>query len=118
MKKNLIRFTALALVVVMAVAVLASCGGPSGTYGDTSGIGGVEYTFKGSKVTIKVVIAGFAKEFNGSYKMGKDDDGNKTITMTFEGRDASSYSGTHTYAEGKDDTGAYISLDGVKLYKK
>ena len=118
MKKNLIRFTCLALVLVMVGAVLASCGGPSGTYGAASGIAGVEYKFSGSKVSVTFGVLGFSKTVDGKYSMGKDSDGNKTITFTFEGDEASNYEGTFSYSSGKDDTGEYIKLGGVTYYKK
>ena len=52
--KNVIRVTAVALVIVMLAATLASCGGLSGTY-ETGLLGQtVAYEFKGSKVTIKI----------------------------------------------------------------
>ena len=118
MKKNLIRFTCLALVLVMVGVVLASCGGPSGTYGDASGLVGVEYKFSGSKVSVTFGVVGFTKTVDGKFSMGKDSDGNKTITFTFEGSDASKYEGTHSYSSGKDDSGEYIKIDGIALYKK
>lgn len=118
MKKNLIRFTVLALVLVMAGAVLVSCGGPSGTYGDASGLVGVEYKFSGSKVSVTFGALGFTKTIDGSFSMGKDSDGNETITFTFEGEEATKYEGTHSYSSGKDDSGEYIKLDGITLHKK
>ena len=118
MKKNLIRFTCLALVIVIAGIVLVSCSGPSGTYGDASGLVGVEYKFKGSKVSITFGALGFTKTIDGKYSIGKDSDGNRTIIFTFEGEDASRYEGTHSYSSGKDDSGEYIKIDGITLYKK
>ena len=53
MKKNILRVTALAVLLVMAVAVLASCGSKlSGTYKcDDTSVLDVTLTFDGDKVT-------------------------------------------------------------------
>ncbi len=118
MKKNLIRFTCLALVLVMAGVVLVACGGPSGTYGDASGLVGVEYKFSGSNVSVTFGALGFTKTVDGKFSIDKDADGNRTITFTFEGEDATKYEGTHRYSSGKDDSGEYIKIDGIALYKK
>ena len=114
----MIRFTCLVLVLVMIGVVLVSCGEPSGTYGDASGLIGVEYKFSGSKVSVTFGVLGFTKTVDGKFSMGEDSDGKKTITFTFEGEDASRYEGTHSYSSGKDDDGEYIKIDGAVLYKK
>ncbi|GEM_PF-553519 len=116
--KKMVRILAVAMVTVLLSLALVSCGGPSGTYGDKSGLAGVQYTFSGSKVTVTAAVLGFEKSFEGTYKMGKDDEGNKTITFTFESDDASAYSGTLSYGEGKDDNGSFITLGGVSYYKQ
>ena len=115
--KKLVRVVSVALLAVMALALLASCA-PSGKYGDASGLAGVEYKFAGSKVTVTLGVAGFEKSFKGTFKMGKDDDGNKTITFKFTDKEASSYTGTFSYGEGKDDNGKYITIGSVKYYKQ
>ena len=118
MKKNLIRVICVALVLATLCVVLASCGGPSGTYGDASGLAGVEYKFSGSKVSVTFGVLGFTKTVDGKFSMGKDSDGNRTITFTFEGEDAARYEGTQSFSSGKDDSGEYIKIGGVTLYKK
>ena len=118
MKKNLIRFTGLVLVIVIAGVALVACSGPSGTYGDASGLIGVEYKFSGSKVSVTCGALGFTKTIDGKYSMGKDSKGNETITFTFEGDEATKYEGTYSYSSGKDDSGEYIKIDGITLYKK
>ena len=118
MKKNLIRVICLVLVIVTVCAALVSCGGPSGTYGDASGLAGVEYKFSGSKVSVTFGVLGFTKTVDGKFSVGKDSDGKRTITFTFEGEDATRYEGTHSFSSGKDDSGEYIKIDGVTLYKK
>lgn len=110
MSKNIIRVSALALVIVMLTAVLASCGGPSGTY-EAEVLGqGLSYTFKGSKVTIKVKLLGTVTSFEGKYKIDGEE-----ITFTFEDEDdgADKYSGTMTFEQGDD----YIKIGGVKYTK-
>ena len=111
MNKNIIRVSALALVIVMLAAALASCGGPSGTY-EASVLGqSLSYTFKGSKVTIKLTVLGQVVSIDGTYKISRDE-----ITFTFEGDDenAKKYSGTQTFEQGDD----YVKIGGVQYTKK
>ncbi len=121
MKKS-IRIIAVALVAVMLCLSLAACGKKlSGTYepaatsgGILGGIAdalntGVEYTFKGSKVTIEVTLAGNVTTFEGKYSI--DDD---KITFEFEDEDAKTYAGTQTFEE--LDSGN-IKIGGVE-YKE
>lgn len=114
--KKLVRITSLVIISVMMVVLLASCA-PSGKYGDIDGLVGVQYEFKGSKVTIKIKAAVATLSYEGTFKMGKDDNGNKTITFTFGDNGASRYEGAHSFVEGKDDTGKYIKIDGITYYK-
>lgn len=108
MSKNIIRVSALALVIIMLTAVLASCGGPSGTY-EAEVLGQkLSYTFKGSKVTIKLTLLGTVTSFEGKYKVDGDE-----ITFTFEDDDAEEYSGTKTFEQGDD----YIKIGTFKYTK-
>ena len=117
MKKTL-KITAIALSIITLMFVFASCA-PSGTYAADAGeLAGVKYKFSLGKVTITLSVLGFEKDYEGTYKMGKNDDGDETITFEFEDKDASKYNTTSVYKSGKDDTGEFISLNGVKLYKK
>ena len=106
MKKS-IRILAVALVAIMLCISLVSCGKKlNGTYEAvvaSEGLGGilgdalnsgVEYTFKGIKVTIEVTVLGKVETFEGKYSI-KDD----KITFTFEDADAEEYSGTETFEE-------------------
>ena len=126
MKKS-IRLIALARVSVMMCVVLASCGGPSGEYG------GDDYTlkFSGSNVTISWKGLTQTYELKGKFEMGKDDDGNKTITFTMDEQKGESwigdmayagakdiFDGTKSYNSGSDDNGKYIEISGIKFYKK
>lgn len=107
--KNIVRIAAVALVIVMLAATLASCGGLSGTY-EASVIGtGATYTFKGSKVTIQAKALGsnVGDAIEGTYKISGDQ-----ITITIEGD--SQYSGTFDFEKGED----YIKIGVVKYNKK
>ena len=117
--KTTLRITALALALIAVMFVFASCAPLVGTYAaDAAGVAGVKYKFALGKVTITLNVLGFEKNYEGTYKMGKNENGDETITFEFEDKDASSYNTTSVYKSGKDDTGEFISLDGVKLYKQ
>ena len=122
MKKTFFKVLALALVAVMVCVLLASCGGPSGTYK------GKTYTlaFKGDEVTVS--WKGFLDTYSmtGTFEMGKDDEGNKTISFTWpEGEsdiDDAIYGGAKLffgkdlkYIEGSDDNGKYIEISGARF---
>lgn len=122
MKKTLLKVTALTLVIVMACLLLASCGGPSGKYV------GKTYTleFKGDEVTVS--WKGFLDTYSmtGNFEMGKDDEGNKTISFTWpEGEsymDDAIYGGAKLffgkdlkYIEGSDDNGKYIEISDKRF---
>ncbi|MCQ2413372.1 MAG: hypothetical protein MJ082_01055 [Clostridia bacterium] len=105
----------LSLVLVLTlcfglVAVLASCA-PSGEYKDV--LGASTYEFKGSKYTFSVLGSDPVK---GKFKMGKDDNGNQTITLIPEGAEDGI---PVSFSTGKDDKlGNYIKIAGVSYYKK
>ncbi len=126
MKKS-IRIIALAMVAVMLCMALASCGGPSGEYGSD------DYTLKFSGSKFVVTYKGLTenKELTGKFEMGKDDDGDKTITFTMDETEGGGilgdlanaavkalFDGTKSYNSGKDDNGSYIEIGGLRLYKK
>ena len=124
--KKAVKIMSLALVVIIVGVMLVSCAKTlSGTYsnavGNTEILGGKSsYTFSGNNVTISItisVIATSTTEYKGTYEITKATDGTENITFNFEG-DGSSFSGTYSFAEGKDDTGAFISIGGTKYYKK
>ena len=126
--KTALRVVSPTLVAVFMLAMLASCGGPSGEYGSE------DYTlkFSGSKITVTWKGLTETKEMTGKFEMGKDDDGNKTITFTMDEVESDSilgdlsyntvkaiFDGTKSYNEGKDDkNGAYIEIGGARYYKK
>ena len=122
MKKTIIKILALTLVAVMACAVLVSCGGPSGEYT------GKVYTlkFSGSDVTVSWKGLFDTYSMTGTFEMGKDDDGNKTIS--FEWPEGESYMDDAVYGtaklffgenlkynEGSDDNGKYIEISGARF---
>ena len=115
--KKTVRILSVALVVVMLAALLVSCG-PSGTYGTDS----YSIKFSGSKVTITANVLGLSATASGTFKMGKDENGNKTISFDFSNEESSSlmslFNGTCSYNAGKDNNGSYIEISGVKYYKK
>ena len=107
--KKALKLTALCLVLVMALAVLASCGGPSGKYTrkDTVGILEVEsyYEFDGDKVSFSV---GTLKITDATYEIN---DGKIKITYTTGGV---SLSPEYTY-ELDGDT---LKIDGIAYTKE
>ena len=122
MRKTLVKSVSLALVIVIACAVLASCGGPSGTYA------GKTYTleFKGSNVTVSWKGLLDSYSMTGTFEIGKDDEGNKTISFTWP--EGESYAEDAVYAvpkavfgkdlkyvEGSDDNGKYIEISGLRF---
>lgn len=56
--KHAVKLVALALVLVMAVSILASCGGPSGTYEALVANSGARLTFKGNDVKVAILAVG------------------------------------------------------------
>ena len=127
MKNTIIKVVALALVAVMACVLLVSCGGPSGEYGSD------DYTlkFSGSKVTVSWKGLTQSYEMTGKFEMGKDDEGNKTITFTMDEGEGESllgdiaykgakalFDGTKSFNSGKDDKGSYIEISAIRYYKK
>ena len=121
--KNVIKITAVALLVVVLTLTLASCAKTiSGSYeaklGDTDIIGTeLTYTFSGNRVKIESTsgIAGFEKtvEFEGTYEIFTEEDV-EYIKFTFEDEDADSYNTKVTFKQTEDG----IELGGVKYDKK
>ncbi|MBQ7173645.1 MAG: hypothetical protein IJR88_05980 [Clostridia bacterium] len=117
--KKTARVLSLVLVVVLLGAVLAACSGrPSGTYGSND----YNLTFSGSKVTFTVKMLGLTTSVSGTYTMGKDENGKKTITFDFSKDENASilslFNGTQSYNQGSDDNGSFIEIGGVRYYKK
>ena len=117
MKRILSFVLALTLVLGMVFS-LASCGKIlNGKYTDSLGV--TTYEFSGSKVTITYEILGFTKSVEGKYKVAENDEGEMTITFTFESseEDAEDYAGEFAFAEGSENGADYIKIGGVKYTK-
>ena len=118
--KKIISLALVCVLLVGAALALASCGKMlSGKYEADVGVAGAKYEFSGKKVTITVQVLGFEKSYEGTYKIGENDDGKETITFDFdENKDVSKYEGTFLFAEKETDDGVkYITIGGVP-YKK
>lgn len=131
--KNVIRLIAVALVVVMTVSALASCGVTlSGTYeakADLAVAGGsTSYKFSGSKYTMttttSVLGTSTTTEQKGSYKIEKKTETNSngdktttmTITFTWKDDDGKEQSTTLPFSQNKEDKTITIGI--VTLTKK
>ena len=116
--KKTISAVLVAILLVSSIFVLASCGGLSGTY--KSGTTSLE--FSGDKVTIKFDLGVVATTSTANYKLGEDDNGNRTITFTYdEGQKENSVLKNGIalpFNEGSDDNGKYIQITVLKFYKQ
>ncbi|MBQ9510699.1 MAG: hypothetical protein IJR55_03280 [Clostridia bacterium] len=126
--KKIAKIISIMLVLCVAVLALASCAKTlSGTYSSSGSLLGIaggktSYTFSGNKVTLTVTteILGSSStdEYAGTYEIKEATDGTQQITLTFTDSDASSYSGTFSFAEGKDDNGVATVTIGRLTYTK
>ena len=122
--KTFAKVLSLVLVVAMVCVLFASCGKTiSGTYKgevDAFDLAGAEvvYKFSGSKVSVTATafIFGFEKtvEYDGTYEITENEEGELEITFTFEDEDAEKYSGKFSFAQGED----YIKIGGAKYDKQ
>ncbi|MBE6662766.1 MAG: hypothetical protein E7606_05775 [Ruminococcaceae bacterium] len=115
--KKMTKILSLVMACVLVCFVFASCAKTlSGTYSAEAGgsfLGGkVSMTFSGKNVTITTTagVAGFTStsESKGTYEIAEAADGTQSITITFTGDaedDAKKFSGTQSFAEGKDEDG-------------
>ena len=122
MKNTLIKLLAVAVVAVMLVATLASCGKSlSGAYSSEISLLGqswdVTYTFKGSKVEAvsKATLLGkvTTEEAVGEYEIIENADGSLEIKIDFEDENSLFRDGTYTLEQGED----YIKIGGVQYNK-
>ncbi|MBQ4509931.1 MAG: hypothetical protein II984_04340 [Clostridia bacterium] len=113
--KNLVKVMAVMLVLVMAVACLASCGKKlSGEYKEAI-TGNIVYKFSGSKYTQTIDnIIGDDTVIEGKYEI--DEDAGK-ITFTYE-VDGEEKSSTENFAEGEENGVKYIKIGILKYNKK
>ncbi|MBO4572894.1 MAG: hypothetical protein J5762_03930 [Clostridia bacterium] len=117
MKKILTTVTAMALVAMLALS-LAACSGLSGSYASSY----CTYTFSGDKFTCVYTVGALSYTTEGTYKLGKDDSGNDTITFTKTSEskdgDKTEYNTALSFNKGSDNKGEYIEISGTKYYKK
>ncbi len=111
MKNSILKITALFFVFIILSVSLASCGTLSGKY-EANILGtGAAFTFKGSKVTLDVMVLGsVSATVEGKYKV---EDGKITLTFDSEDEDVEKYSGTFDFEQGED----YIKIGLVKYSK-
>ena len=119
--KKVVSVIAIAMLTVMLCMSLTACGALSGTYTASGLLGDSTYTFSGNNCTYEYKVGGLTYTSKSTYTVGKDENGNKTITFTkVEGNenDTTKYDTAYSLNEGKDDKGTYIEIGGVKYYKK
>ena len=122
MKKTTIKILALALATLMVCVALVSCGGPSGKYaGDI-----YTFEFKGSDVTVSWKGLVDSYTMAGTYELGEDENGNKTISFTWQDGDSyvqdaafaipkGIFAKNVSYNAGSDDAGKYIEIAGFRF---
>lgn len=123
--KKTISTILVCVLLVGTLLSLASCemfGLVTGTYAKTTTFMGVEttttYEFSGKEVTVSTVTTmgntSTTSNKTGEYEIGENEEGQKTITLTFTNEDGEGTVTTYTFNSGKDDNGAYIELDGTR----
>ena len=123
--KKTISTILVCVLLVGTLLSLASCemfGLVTGTYAKTTEFLGVEttttYEFSGKEVTVSTVTTmgntSTTSNKTGEYEIGENEEGQKTITLTFTNEDGEGTVTTYTFNSGKDDNGAYIELDGTR----
>ena len=119
MKKIISLVLALALLCGCAFT-LASCGNMvTGTY--ENGATKAEFSMGKVVITDSVEFLGAvtSKTYEAEYKIEENDDGEKTITFTYEdGADQHLvFNGTKTFASGEEDGTKYIKIGLIKYTK-
>lgn len=123
--KKTISTILVCVLLVGTLLSLASCemfGLVIGTYARTAEVFGIEttttYEFSGKEVTISTVTkmgnTSTTSNKTGEYEIGENEEGQKTITLTFTNEDGEGTVTRYTFNSGKDDNGAYIELDGTR----
>ena len=123
--KKTISTILVCVLLVGTLLSLASCemfGLVTGTYARTAEVFGIEttttYEFSGKEVTVSTVTTmgntSTTSNKTGEYEIGENEEGQKTITLTFTNEDGEGTVTTYTFNSGKDDNGAYIELDGTR----
>ena len=129
--KKIISTVLACMILVGAIFTLASCGNTlSGTYaGEVNVLVAkykVTYEFKGNDVTVTSKLSSSlgsieSNPIEGTYVIGEDEDGKKTITFDYSGDEEAKGAAEEGVAvslnQGEDDNGKYIEIAGVKLYE-
>lgn len=123
MKKLTVKLLALALVAVMLVSALVSCGGAlSGTYSaEISPLGQkwkVSYTFDGDEVNAvaELTLVGNVTKLTatGTYELTKDENGNSRIVFDFVEENDRFKDGNYNFKEGE----GFIWIGGTQYHKE
>ena len=129
--KKIISAIFVCMFLLGALLALSSCGNTIyGTYaGEVDVLVAkykVTYVFEGNNVTVtsKLSVALGSVESNpveGTYAIGEDEDGNRTITFDYSGHEEAKGAAEEgialSFNQGKDDNGKYIEIAGVRLYE-
>ena len=63
------------------------------------------------------MLDGGSMEITGTYEITEDEDGDKTITITYTDEDGETVTNDAEFEQGSDAKGEYVSIDGMKFYK-
>ena len=129
--KKIISSILITVLLVGSLFTLASCGTfVVGTYeGEVDIVVAkyvVTYEFKGNQVTVTSKISSALGSYSSNpisatYKIGEDEDGNKTITFNYgdkePGEGAAEGGVALPFAQGTEDGVSYIKIAGIKYNK-
>ena len=112
--KKIISTALMFVILVGSVFALASCALLSGTYKDTIS-GTTTLEFSGDTVRITTALG----QYEAKYEI-KDEDGEKTISFTYEdtAKESIQFRGTQAFSEGTEDGVSYIKIGGFKYEKQ
>lgn len=116
--KKLISTMLVCVLLMGCMLALTSCGNTlMGEYEADMILYEANYEFKlGGKVVLTIdPVAGEDLVFEGEYSLNKDA---TEITFVFENEDAKDYTGTRSFAQGKENGVKYIKMNGVKYTKE
>ena len=119
--KKVVSVLAIAMLTVMLCMSLTACGALAGTYTASGLLGDSSYTFSGNNCTYEWKAGGITYTSKMTYTVGKDENGNKTITFTkveSADGDTTKYDTAYSLKEGTEEGKQYIEIGGTKYYKK
>ena len=112
LRKGILIFLVLGLLLILTVSCSKSGGVPDGVYSCIEADTGEMYTFSGRDVRVTLFIMGNITENHlGTYRL-KDG----TISFEFPTDDYGIYGGTFSFEAAED--GSYIVIDGVTFKKE